>query len=268
MKTTRILLAAVLAATSAIQAASAEHKLPAPLPAFKTPEELAKWRQEMAENAKAADALAAKQASSESSTSAFYTGKPFFEETGSYVFKFRQYDPELSRWTATDPSGFSDSANNWRYSNSPTFQYDMHGLTNKHIAYIYAYCGNSTYDDPSATFVSALVGVHMGNFQTADSKNSAWKYVSDGDYIQYGSISNPDQLASFSFYDQIYVVAHGIWADGLWTGVVGIGGTEYAPSAVTASNLVDFKYCGADGVVNGDIVSGTWFYKVEPFIKE
>ena len=264
MKTTQIILAAVIAATSAIQAATAEHKLPAPLPEFKTPEQLAKWRQEMTEKAAAADALT----KSSSSTFAFFTGKPFVEETGSYAFKFRQYDPELNRWTSADPSGFPDSANNCRYSNSPTFEFDVLGLTNKHYAYIYAYSGDPTYDAPSAAYVSDMVGVHMGKFQTADAKNSALKYVSDGDYIQYGSISNPNQLASFSFYDQIYVVAHGIWADGKWTGVVGIGGTEYAPSAVTASNLVDFKYCGPDGVVNADVVSGTWFYQVEPFIKE
>jgi len=61
MKTTHIILAAVLAATSAIQAATAEHKLPAPLPEFKTPEQLAVWRKEMAAKAAAADALAAKE---------------------------------------------------------------------------------------------------------------------------------------------------------------------------------------------------------------
>ena len=49
MKTTHILLAAILAATSVVQAATAEHKLPAPLPEFKTPEQLAVWRKEMAE---------------------------------------------------------------------------------------------------------------------------------------------------------------------------------------------------------------------------
>ena len=118
MKTTHILLAAVLAATSAVQAATAEHKLPAPLPEFKTPEQLAKWSDEMTAKAAAADALAAKQGNPASSTSAFYTGKPYVQETGSYAFMFRQYDPKLSRWTSTDPSGFPDGANNLLYVNN------------------------------------------------------------------------------------------------------------------------------------------------------
>ena len=128
MKTKHILLAAVLAATPAIQAASAEHKLPAPLPEFKTPEQLARWRQEMTAKAAAAEALAAKQGNSATSTSAFYTGKPYVEETGSYAFNFRQYDPKLSRWTSADPSGFPNGTNNHRYTTRPTQELDALGL--------------------------------------------------------------------------------------------------------------------------------------------
>jgi len=136
MKTAHILLAAVLAATSAIQAATAEHKLPAPLPEFKTPEQLVVWRKEMAEKAAAADAQAAKQTNSTSishstlaeGTSVFYTGKPFLQETGSYAFKFRQYNPELNRWTSADPSGFPDGSNNGAYLPTPTSELDWQGL--------------------------------------------------------------------------------------------------------------------------------------------
>ena len=122
MKTTHILLAAVLAATSAVQAATAEHKLPAPLPEYKTPEQLAKWRKEMTEKARAAETVA-KQANS-----TFYTGKPYIDETGSYAFKFRQYDPELSRWTTSDPSGFPDGANNCIYGTNRNNVVDTDGL--------------------------------------------------------------------------------------------------------------------------------------------
>ncbi|MEI6072957.1 MAG: RHS repeat-associated core domain-containing protein [Verrucomicrobiae bacterium] len=129
MKTTHILFAAVLAATSAIQAATAEHKLPAPLPEFKTPEQLAKWSEEMTAKAKAADALAAKQASSQSSTSAFYTGKPFDGDAGSYILKYRNYDPGLNRWTTTDPSGYPDGANAFVYINNHVMSsFDPNGL--------------------------------------------------------------------------------------------------------------------------------------------
>lgn len=153
MKTTHVLLAAVLAATSAIQAATTEHKLPAPMPAFKTPEQLAVWRKEMNEKAKAADALAAKQSNFEptASTSAFYTGKPFLQDTGSYAFKYRNYDPELNRWTTIDPSGFPDGANNTIYSANPLTNFDNNGLTLYTFNFtLYAYYSKTT---SSASFL-------------------------------------------------------------------------------------------------------------------
>ncbi len=129
MKTTHIVLAVIIAATSAVQAATSEHKLPAPLPEFKTPEQLVKWSEEMTTKAAAADALAAKQANSAfKNVAAFFTGKPYVEETGSYAFRFRQYDPEFSRWTSADPSGFPDGANRYVLGGNPVSGLDQLGL--------------------------------------------------------------------------------------------------------------------------------------------
>jgi len=58
----------------------------------------------------------------------FYTGKPYDSDTGSYTFKYRNYDPELNRWTTSDPSGFPDGANNSRYAPTPTTGIDWQGL--------------------------------------------------------------------------------------------------------------------------------------------
>jgi RHS repeat-associated protein len=58
----------------------------------------------------------------------FFTGKPYLEETGQYLFLFRHYDPELARWTTPDPSGFPDGANNIAYMAVPTSQIDILGL--------------------------------------------------------------------------------------------------------------------------------------------
>ncbi len=66
----------------------------------------------------------------------FYTGKPYLEETGQYVFLFRHYDPELGRWTTSDPSGFPDWANNYLYSNSPVAGVDPDGLAWSLIDYV------------------------------------------------------------------------------------------------------------------------------------
>jgi RHS repeat-associated protein len=58
----------------------------------------------------------------------FFTGKPYLEETGQYLFLFRHYDPELARWTTADPSGFPDGANNVAYMAVPTSGLDFLGL--------------------------------------------------------------------------------------------------------------------------------------------
>ena len=64
----------------------------------------------------------------------FYTGKPYLEETGQYVFLFRHYDPELGRWTSADPSGFPDGANSRIYiCNTPNYAFDFLGLARQLI---------------------------------------------------------------------------------------------------------------------------------------
>ena len=58
----------------------------------------------------------------------FYTGKPYDADLAAYVFAFRNYDPEIQRWTSADPSGFPDGANNNTYAAIPTSQVDLLGL--------------------------------------------------------------------------------------------------------------------------------------------
>ena len=79
--------------------------LPAPLPEFMNQEQLAKWTADQ-------EAAAAKEtASAPESANQFFTGKPYVANAGGYVFKYRTYNPEMSRWTSADPSGFSDGPN-------------------------------------------------------------------------------------------------------------------------------------------------------------
>ena len=58
----------------------------------------------------------------------FYTGKPFDEDLGGYVFNYRTYSPNMNRWLTTDPSGFPDGANNHLYAPVPTTAVDPFGL--------------------------------------------------------------------------------------------------------------------------------------------
>ena len=80
------------------------------------------------EQARAEGAVSSNQQSEIGNHQFFYTGKPYLEETGQYLFLFRHYDPELARWTTADPSGFPDGANNVVYSNSPLTRLDPTGL--------------------------------------------------------------------------------------------------------------------------------------------
>ena len=75
------------------------------LPEFRSQQQLAQWRETAAKAAP--QSVAAK-----STGPAFFTGKPYDAASGNYVFKYRNYNPCLARWTSTDPSGFPDGANN------------------------------------------------------------------------------------------------------------------------------------------------------------
>jgi RHS repeat-associated protein len=93
----------------------------APLPEFKNEKQLAEWRAE-----KACDASSQGYAAEET---AFYTGKPYLASSGNYAFKYRNYSPEVARWTSEDPSGFPDGANNKLYvNNMSTVALDLGGL--------------------------------------------------------------------------------------------------------------------------------------------
>jgi RHS repeat-associated protein len=124
MKTTRSLTLAMTMAMGVIaglQASVIEHQPPAPLPEFKTPEQLAKWRAD--QNQKTQTSTSSQEGG------VFYTGKPYLAESGSYAFKYREYNPEMGRWTTIDPSGFPDGANNRMYAASPTSELDNNGLS-------------------------------------------------------------------------------------------------------------------------------------------
>jgi RHS repeat-associated protein len=58
----------------------------------------------------------------------FYTGKPFDVELGTYVFKYRNYNPEMQCWTTMDPSGFPDGANNYCYTSKLLITLDNNDL--------------------------------------------------------------------------------------------------------------------------------------------
>jgi RHS repeat-associated protein len=88
-----------------------------------TDEYWAKLREEQ----RAAKKAAQQQAVVNEESVCFYTGKPFDADLG-YVIKYRNYNPEMMRWTTADPSGFRDGPNNYKYTSCPSYVIDIDGL--------------------------------------------------------------------------------------------------------------------------------------------
>ena len=160
-KTPTLILMALLAAMTSPAIKAAEIQTSIPLPEWKTPAQLAAWSEALHQKAlakEAAQAAASRPSTVDASTSSlnsgvptplappqgsgaarssqsnqlppvagFYTGKPYLAESGSYAFKYREYNPEMNRWTTVDPSGFPDGANNRLYAAVPTSQFDFQG---------------------------------------------------------------------------------------------------------------------------------------------
>ncbi len=118
-KTFGLLLACAVIGVQGVRASAF-----AELPNFLNKGELAQWR---ATHTPATTAPASLQTATYGQP-LFFTGKPYDADSGTYVFKYRNYNPELARWTTPDPSGFPDGANNCRYAPVPTAQIDPTGL--------------------------------------------------------------------------------------------------------------------------------------------
>ena len=62
-----------------------------------------------------------------------YTGKYFELDLKAYNFLFRNYRPDMARWTMQDPSGFPNGINNYLYVNNfPIFTLDLLGKEYKY----------------------------------------------------------------------------------------------------------------------------------------
>jgi len=156
-----------------------EHQPPAPLPEFKTPEQLAKWRSE--QNQKSQPSASSQEGG------VFYTGKPYLAESGSYAFKYRQYSPEMGRWITVDPSGFPDGANNRMYvENCPLYAFDQLG---KFTIYYNATVTAYNYADNSPA----------NSDQVASGRNAGGAYGSSRDIsradIGDNTFNHPSSLA-------------------------------------------------------------------------
>jgi RHS repeat-associated protein len=211
MKTTRIRTIAMTMAMGMIaglQASVTEHQPPAPLPEFKTPEQLAKWRSEQS--------LKSQPSASSQEGGVFYTGKPYLVESASYSFKYREYNPEMGRWTTVDPSGFPDGANNQIYANNNSISsidsngLDIYQITNPtqvggagHSAMI---SGNSStgytyqsFGNFSASIPGSGNGYTSNYFPTLSQAMSFANNLGYSNYNQWNTSASADAAAQNAF---------------------------------------------------------------------
>jgi RHS repeat-associated protein len=156
----------VLAATLSTQAGK--------LPEFMNAEQLTAWRAQHS----APTAVVAQTPDEQTS---FFTGKPYDAASGTYLFKYRAYNPSLARWTSADPSGFPDGANNQIYALNPNCALDPNGLLimtgeNSALPSLLKYNGHEyeikAYNISNETPVTELTRRSVGGYVFADATSS------------------------------------------------------------------------------------------------
>jgi RHS repeat-associated protein len=138
---------------------------PAPLPDFMDKAQMAKW------NADQASVRAASFPAPTESSNQFYTGKPYVADVDGYIYKYRTYNPEMSRWTSTDPSGFPDGVNNNIYAPVPTSGLDCLGLDT------YSNTDTETVSLSANDFASAATGAINGLTQASGISSSTYSAI-------------------------------------------------------------------------------------------
>jgi RHS repeat-associated protein len=143
----------------------------------------------------------------------FYTGKPYDKDLSAYVFNYRNYDPQVNRWTTVDPSGFPDGANASIYGyNSPTYILDENGLTGKSIALVY--WAGSFDGNPGGLFNNWIQQITADMNLKDSAAGSRTNYLSDGDKLISSTIvtNTVEGIASApTGYKKIILISHGWW---------------------------------------------------------
>ena len=206
----------------------------------------------------------------------FYTGKPYLEETGQYLFLFRHYDPELARWTTADPSGFPDGANNWQYvANMVTLGIDPDGLAFLHFdgSSITYYSGTGYKSDGTidwGTPGQSWVAVSGGSGGAAPIPNGWWEttgFMTLGgvqtDFFPERSVKEGDIrfAGTMSSWDTTSGSGYGNYAFQAYGGVNRFG-YDTTTAGGTAPNIIEYKV-GLRGI-HGNPISIHKGHRIHP----
>ena len=182
MKNRIMQLAVVMGLTAATLSVQAKV-----LPEFMNTQQLTAW---LAQHA--APAVMATQAPDEQTQ--FFTGKPYDAASGTYLFKYRTYNPNLARWTSIDPCGFPDGANNQLYAPIPTSKIDALGLFTTGDSY-----GGSLPPNPTSDMSLAYLAPAYFVSQSAPLSARACSWCVGGTTATIANLAlNPEEQALFT----------------------------------------------------------------------
>jgi len=180
-----------------------------------------------------------------------FTGKPFDRSLKSYRYPFRDYRPELARWTSADPIGFPDGPNQHFYAAVPNMGMDVMGLDYLDISFSYG----SSYG------VGVIGGIYVSPSSTGGFSVSP--YIGGGLMTTgpAGSISfSPNNVSpkSWSWQVSATVPQTGV---GVNSGSFGGGVTNSGNDGFNTS--ISYVEAGI-GLPNG--VSATTYYTFDEFM--
>ena len=233
-------IVAMLGLTAATLAAHAGR-----LPEFMDAQQLSTWRAQHAAPTAAVVPTANEQSS-------FFTGKPFDAASGTYLFKYRSYSPDVARWTSADPSGFPDGANNMIYAPVPTHGFDPLGLKSVLWAYTTALSPNHSFIDPKADARdNAAIDREQGDlasdmrvsnlhFENGDHSYHLYD-VSNFQYQFFDVGTTPQQIIAYAnaqSFDLTILLCHGLGPNEFI-----IGGEPSPANSFANAPKIEVHYC-------------------------
>lgn len=166
----------------------------------------------------------------------FYTGKPYDEDLGGYVFNYRTYSHGMTRWTTSDPSGFPDGPNTYSYMATPLVECDPLGLYKFNFANQTWTCSFSLaiYDGGDGTGplkTSAILS------QWTNAITNLWRHTgkdkSNGNTLDFKVVITPSTYAPYTSgrtvgqlldqYDFVASLQPGDYRSNVWRGPQGNG---------------------------------------------
>ncbi len=235
----KLKLLVTLAATTILALPSA---FAAPkLPEFQTKTQLHALR---AEQDAVRESIAAAEQHVNLSSPVFYTGKIADMATGKYKFKFRDYDPQTSRWMSIDPAGYLDGPNNGRYAPIPTFAIDYQGL----YAIIIL---TRVYREDCTWYYNGTLNETLNPGQRAFTANTGTNNESTTEGNQYGR-SGPLPPGTYN------LLPRADWAEGdtYGNGTPAITGAGQNPGSINSGGIMrNNLYVHGPGVSDGCVAT-------------